>query len=134
VSEYDLLRSSVRVDNLRPEVMQYENNLQTTLNNLKILLSIPFDSRVDVEGALTFSPVEETILQEATSAVLETNPSLAAMRDQAELNDAIISVERSGYLPTLSAFGTYQYTAQKNRLAVSWPDFINASTVGLSSP
>jgi outer membrane protein len=132
VSEYDLLRSSVRVDNLRPEVMQYENNLQTTLNNLKILLSIPFDSKFDVEGALTFLPVEETILQEATSAVLETNPSLAAMHDQADLNDAVISVERSGYLPTLSAFGTYQYTAQKNRLAMSWPDFINASTVGLS--
>jgi outer membrane protein TolC len=132
VSEYDFLRSSVRVDNLRPEVMQYENNLQATLNNLKILLSIPFDSKVNVEGALTFSPVEEEILRGATATVLEGNPSLAAMHDQADLNDAIISVERSGYLPTLSAFGNYQYTAQKNRFAVSFPDFITSSTVGLS--
>jgi outer membrane protein TolC len=132
VSEYDLLRASVRLDNLRPDAIRSENTLHAAINNLKILLGIPFGCNIDVEGALTFVPVEEGILREATSTVLETNPSLAAMHHQADVNDAIISVERSGYLPTLSAFGNYQYTAQNNKFVVSFPNFIASSTVGLS--
>lgn len=132
VSEYDLLRAEVSVDNLRPEVIRAENNHRLAVNSLKILLGATFGATIEVAGDLELRPVDDGILQQATSTVLAANPSLRALRRQAEVNDAIVSVERSAYLPTLSAFGTYAYTSQKNEFRWSLPEFITSSTVGIS--
>lgn len=132
VSEYDLLRAEVAVDNLRPEIIRAENAERQAVNGLKILLGVPFGTVIDVEGSLELQPVDEELLDEATRAVLEENPNLSAMRHQVEVADAIVSVERSGYLPTLSAFGTYSYTSQKNTFKFALNDFIASSTVGVS--
>ncbi len=132
VSEYDLLRAEVSVDNLRPEVIRAENTFTTAVNGLKILLGASFGTSVDVDGSLELHPVDEGVLEQATTTVLSSNPSLQALRRQTEVNDAIISVERSSYLPTLSAFGNYAYTSQKNMFRFSTADFIASSSVGLS--
>jgi outer membrane protein TolC len=49
-----------------------------------------------------------------------------------EVNEAIATVERSNYLPSLAAFGNYQFQAQKNDLRISTRDFINSAQVGLA--
>jgi outer membrane protein len=132
ISEYDRLRSEVALANVRPEVIRAQSNYELALNGLKLAMGVPFDEPVAVDGELTFTPVDDVILADATSSVLDSNPSLVALRLQKEVNDAITAIERSSYLPSLAAFGTYQYQGQKNDLRISTRDFVNSSLVGLS--
>jgi outer membrane protein len=131
VSEYDQLRAEVGLENIRPEVIKSENNYRLSVNNLKIMMGTPYEEDVTIVGTLEFEPVDEGVLASAISSVLHENPSLQALRHQVEVNDAIVSVEQSDYLPKLSAFGNYQYTAQNNIFRLSLPDFIGSSVVGL---
>ncbi len=131
VSEYDQLRAEVGLENVRPEVIKAENSHRLSLNNLKISIGTPYEEDIAIRGALEFEPVDAEVIDSAISAVLNENPSLQALRRQAEVNDAIVSVQRADYLPKLSAFGNYQYTAQNNIFRVSPADFIGSSVVGL---
>ncbi|MDH3253111.1 MAG: TolC family protein [Ignavibacteria bacterium] len=131
VSEYDQLRAEVGLENIRPEVIKAENNHRLSLNNLKVMMGMRFEEEINVQGTLEFEPVDDNVLQSALSTVLQDNPSLRALRKQAEVNDAFVSVERADYLPKLSAFGNLQYSAQNNMLRISLPDFIGSSVVGL---
>ena len=132
VAEYDLLRAEVTVENFRPEVINAENSYRQALNNLKQRLGIPYNRPVNVAGALEYRPVSDSILAIAQQRVLQDNASLSALRYQGQVNDAIASAQRSYYLPTLSAFGNYQWVSQKNDFSISTNDFIANSTIGLS--
>jgi outer membrane protein TolC len=132
VSEYDDLRASVGVENLRPMVIQSETNYSLSLDNLKNTLGITAKEDFVLTDSLTFQPVDEQLIATADELVLETNPGLNATKHQVELNGAIVSAERSGYLPTLAAFGSYSYTAAKDQFNFSTNDFYKGSTVGLS--
>lgn len=132
ISEYDKLRAEVGLANIRPEVIRAEGNYDLALNTLKAAIGVPYSDTIEVVGSLEFAPVVERTLEEATTAVIEANPSLAALRHQVEVNAAIATVERSNYLPSLAAFGNYQFQAQKNDLRISTRDFINSAQVGLA--
>jgi outer membrane protein len=131
-SEYDQLRAEVGAANIRPELIRADNDYTLALNNLKIAMGIPFDERIEVSGELQFLPVDPGILHDALEAVTIHNPSLAALRKQAELSEAAMNVERANFYPTLAAFGNYQYQAQKNSWKISTADFVRSAVVGLS--
>jgi len=131
-SEYDQLRAEVGVANLRPEVINAENSYSLALNNLKITMGIPFSDTVEVDGTLEFEPLPPRVMEAAAESVLILNPGLRAARLQTEVNDAFITAERSNYLPTLAAFGNYQWQTQKNDLHISSADFVGSAIVGLT--
>jgi outer membrane protein TolC len=132
VSEYDELRATVGVENLQPGVIQAENNYALALDGLRAAMGLEVTEQFDIEGKLTFEPLDESLFAGATESVLDANPGLRAMRLQVDVNHALVNIQRSGYFPTLAAFGNYQYQMAKNTLNVSTNDFIASSTVGLS--
>ena len=132
VSEYDELRARVGVDNLQPAVIQAENNYALALDGLRATMGLEVTERFDIDGELKFEPLDESLFVNATETVLDANPGLRAMRLQVDVNNAMVNIQRSGYFPTLAAFGNYQYQMAKNTLNVSTNDFIGSSTVGLS--
>jgi outer membrane protein TolC len=132
LSEYDRLRAEVGAANVKPEVIRAENNYELALNSLKSAMGLPFDREIEVAGTLEYAAVDPGILRGAVETVVETNPSLNALRYQLDVNDAITTIERSNNLPTLAAFGTYELQTQKNDLRISTHDFIRSSLVGLS--
>ncbi len=132
LSEYDRIRAEVGLANIGPEVTRAENDYDLSLNNLKIAMGISVEREVVVDGTLEFVPVDEGIVREAPESVLETNPSLSALRYQRKVNDAYAEVERANYLPVLTAFGNYQLQAQKNDLRISTRDFVRSAVVGVS--
>jgi outer membrane protein TolC len=71
-------------------------------------------------------------MERAVAMAVTDNRLLSALRRQTEINDAIIGAERSAYMPTVAAFGTYQWTLQTNLPKFALNDFISASTVGLT--
>jgi outer membrane protein len=132
VSEYDELRASVGVENLRPVVIQSETSYILSLDNLKNNLGITTKDTFVLTDSLTLQPVDDQLIATADALVLETNPGLNATKRQIELNGAVVSAERSNYLPTIAAFGSYSYTAAKDQFNFSTNDFYKGSTVGLS--
>jgi outer membrane protein len=132
VSEYDELRATVGVDNLRPAVIQAENSYALALDALKGAMGIDVREDIEVEGELEFREVNRELLASAQNNVLTTNASLQAMRLQVDVNRAFISYERSQYIPTVELFGNYQYQAAKNQFDFTGNDFIGSSIVGIS--
>lgn len=132
ISEYDELRASVGVENLRPAVIQSETNYNLAVDNLRNIIGANPQEHFALTDSLTLKPLDPDFLERAGQLVLETNPGLSAVNRQIELNGAAVNAERSGYLPTIAAFGSYQYQAAKNEFRFSTNDFYKGSTVGLS--
>jgi outer membrane protein len=132
ISDYDELRASVGVENLRPVVIQSENNFNLAVDALRNTIGISNNEDVVLTGNLKFEAVDDSILTQAESIVLESNPNLTALKRQIELNGAVISAERSSYLPTIVMFGSYSYSAIKNDFNFSTNDFYKSSQIGLS--
>jgi len=132
VSEYDELRASVGVENLRPIVIQSETNFSLSVDNLRNTVGVTNKEEFVLIDSLAFQSIDEEILTRAEMLVLELNPGLSAVKRQIELNGAVVSAERSNYLPTIAAFGSYQYQSAKNEFNFSTNDFYKGSTVGLS--
>ncbi len=133
VSNYDLIRAEVRTENTRPVVIESERNIELTRNNLKNAMGLPAGEQLDVSGELTFEAVDEEMLHLAEETLLENNASIQALKFQADVNEQMVSIYKAEYLPTLAAFGTYDWQAQNNRISsISGNDFVSSSMVGLS--
>lgn len=132
VSEYDELRASVQVENLRPEVIRSENNYDLSLDALRSAMGIGKEENFEVADSLTFDAIDDSLITRAEELVLDFNPGLSALTKQIDLNGAVVSVERSNYLPTVAAFGQYQYQAAKESMKFTRDDLIASATVGIS--
>jgi len=131
LSEYDELRAEVGVENVRPLLIQSETNYSLSIIGLSNTIGIALPESTLVEGELKFQPYDEGILERGHQTLVEANPNLNALRLQKEVNNAFVTAARSDYLPTLAAFGNYQYQGQKNTFNFSSSNLIASSTVGL---
>lgn len=132
VSEYDQLRATVQVDNLRPSVIQSENNYELSMDALLTAIGIDKNGSFEISDSLKIEYLDESVLSGAEENALQANPGLKALNRQIELNDAAVWAERSSYLPTIVAFGQYQYQAAKNEFKFSTADLISSAQVGVS--
>jgi outer membrane protein len=131
VSEYDQLRAQVGVENLRPIVIQAENNSALAIEGLRAVIGLEVTQEISVKGRLAYDPLDQGIIDNAVEEAMHTNPTLSALRLAVDVNQAYVDVQRSDYYPTIAAFGNYQSQAAKNVLKFSRNDFINSSTVGI---
>jgi outer membrane protein TolC len=131
LSDYEELRAEVGVDNIRPLVIQAETNYSLAAIGLSSVLGVTIKNGTEIAGELKFQPYDEVMLVNSKQMLLEYNSNLKALRLQKEVNQAFVNAERSNYLPTISAFGNYQYQGQKNAFNFSTNDLIASSTVGL---
>ena len=132
VSEYDELRATVGVDNLRPIVIQTETGYNLAVDNLRNTIGIADSVDFIPAESLTLQEVDESILMTANETVLESNPNLNIVKHQIELNEASVYAERANFLPTIAAYGSYSYTAIKDNYRISTNDFYKQSQVGLT--
>ncbi|NWG29230.1 MAG: TolC family protein [Ignavibacteriaceae bacterium] len=129
VSDFDRLQAEVRVENIRPVLLQMENMLATTLNDLKLVLGIEQSVEIDVKGEIDYNqeilPAEEDIIDFA----LNNNYGLQSMKLKMDLDEEFIQLDVSEYWPSLAAFGNFSYAGS----AEEWNfQNYNATTVGLS--
>lgn len=133
ISEYDELRATVGVDNLRPAVIQSETYYSLALDALRNTIGDGTREEIFLSDSLTMQTVDESILAAAEEQVLVSNPGINAVKQQIELNHAIVFAEKSSYLPTLAAFGSYSYTGITDQFGnFALKDFNKNITVGLS--
>lgn len=108
-TEYDLLRSRVNVANLKPNVIDAENNVQISLLRLKEIMGLDPDTPLDIIGS--FSEPDTTLFAYANKKVAFSNrPDLKASKFTMELQDKVVSIVKGDFLPTLTFGTTFAYT------------------------
>ncbi|WP_168193934.1 TolC family protein [Pontibacter sp. SGAir0037] len=130
VPQYDVIRSEVQVENIRPDILQAENSLEAATSNLKLLANIPDEIPVVLVQTLQeFLNSSNTEL--LTSFGVENNPSLKQLDVQEMLQEQQVQVQQSSYFPSVSAFGNYAYQSQANNFNFREYLWVRTSGVGL---
>lgn len=132
LSDYDVLRAEVQVENLKPVVLQMENNYKLSLEALKVAIGLDANQNIDVVGDMQFNeeykiPTENEIIEE----LIQNNPQLAILEKQVQLNDRTVSLEQAAYFPSLAGFGNYQYQTQANDFNFSDYRWVKTFVLGL---
>ncbi len=129
VSEFDMLQAEVQVENIRPILLQMENNLKSAKDGLKILLGVNQNDEIDVSGEFVYQPLEINNEQGLISEALISNFELKTLDLKKQVDEAFVELDVANYWPNIAAFGQYSYAGSSD----NW-DFNNYSsaTVGIS--
>lgn len=129
VSEFDYLQGEVRVENIRPVLLQMENMLLTAKDALKITVGFDQSKAIEVQGEFEYTPFLITNEEELTIEALSSNFDLKSLELKKQVDEAFIELDVSEYWPTIAAFGNYSYSGSSE----SW-EFQNYSsmTVGIN--
>lgn len=135
VSEYDFIRSKVTVSNAEPNVFEAENSIIVALWQMKALLGLDLDRKIDCAGKLAD-------YESAMSARIDTPTTLAnnsTMRQfdiQERMLNQSLKMQRATNLPSLNASINYMVNAMDETLALAHYKWMGSSTalVSLSVP
>jgi outer membrane protein TolC len=129
VSEFDMLQAEVQVENIRPVVLQMENQLQSAKDALKIVIGISQNDEIDVNGEFIYQPFDINDEDELINEALKSNYDLKTLDLKKQVDKAFIELDVSEYWPNIAAFGQYSYAGSSD----NW-NFNNYSsaTVGIS--
>ncbi len=128
-SQFDLLRSEVRVANMRPQVISAKNNLKIMELNFKTILGLDLDAEIELVGDLRFEP-ETLSLPELMEKAMLHRPELAQVRFQKGVLGESYKVARSGALPSLAISGQFNWWADKLKLGGDvWQDYYTVNLV-----
>ncbi len=130
VSDYDMIRAEVQVENVRPMVIEAERNFTLALNGLKLAMNLESTEEIDVTGMLEYAPADSSLIDE--SLLISRNASLQALKHQKDFNNEIVTLQRSEYMPSLAAFGTYNWQSQSNQFEKTWDKLFASSHIGLT--
>lgn len=132
VSEYDLIRAKVQVNNLNPTYISAKNGLELAILQLKMILSLPQDQEiVFVENLEDFSDRIISVSAAESERAANNNSDIR----QLDLN--IVSLKHSlrminsQHLPSLSAFGQYSYQTQADDFKFVDYNWVGSAAVGL---
>ena len=116
VAEYDLIRASVSVKNIEPNLLQAENAAILSQWQLKALLGVDLELAIECEGRLTDyrSDLFADYLSAATQTELDGNSTLKQLDIQARLLSRTLDMQKMDFLPTLSLSALYQWSAMNN--------------------
>ncbi|MBK7630420.1 MAG: TolC family protein [Ignavibacteriales bacterium] len=129
VSEFDLLQAEVMVENIRPIVLNMENNLKTAKDGLKLVLGIEQLEAIDVQGDFLYQPYDISNEDGLFDEALASNYELRTLELKKQVDEAFVELDISDYWPNIAAFGQYAYAGSSD----NW-NFNNYSsaTVGIS--
>ncbi|MGC8864846.1 MAG: TolC family protein [Bacteroidales bacterium] len=130
VSDYDVIRARVQVDNLYPGLLQVKNAYQNLLNIFRIMLDIPMDQPVVLDPAdLVSVDLQHLPAQEVNW--LSSNPTLRQLEATRRLLGIQENMVKASYMPMLMATGNYTYQTQANNFDFGKYKWVNSSAVGL---
>ena len=130
VSDYDLIRIKVQVDNIYPNLVQAENAYNNLLNIFKVLLNIDVNTPVELdEKELSNYNFSEMAL--ADSSWLSSNSTLRQLTLTRQMLSIQEKMVKGANYPSLVAIGNYQYQTQANDYKFSNYNWVPTSMVGL---
>lgn len=131
ISDYDVLRAEVQYDNLKPTVLQAENNYNLSLEALKVAIGLNSEANLEISGYLNSPDVSNNSNEIIINEVLKNNPQLKLLELQQNISQKNVSLETTAYYPTLAGFGNYQYQAQANDFKFKDYNWVSTFLLGL---
>jgi len=119
ISEFDLMQAEVQVENLKPLVENANNAYKNSLNNLKLLLNLPMDTTVEINGELSMKEFALPDQAELIKLVSENNLQLKTLEYKKKIDVEMVELYRSEYYPSLVAFANYSFAGQADKLNFS---------------
>ena len=116
-SEQEMLRAKVNLMNSEPDVSSAENAVSLSKWQLKALMGINLETKIDVIGNLDEYASELLLMNTPTD--LENNSALQQFGIQLKQLDATLKMQKYQYIPTLAASIGYNYMAMGNE-KLSW--------------
>lgn len=133
-SGFDKMRAEVEVANLKPNVISAENNYQAAKTQLRTVLGLDKDTKIDIKGQFEYfeDDFSEKTLQEIQNMALQRRPESQALSEQTYMARKGISIARSAFLPKLFFQTDYSYLAMKDDYKFSQRDFNKGFTSAIS--
>ena len=122
-SKFDMLRSEVRVANLKPQLIKARNNLEIGKLGLKTLLGIDLSQSLEIKGELIYEAYEPD-LEECLAKALRNRPEVSQLNYQKQMAEETVKLVRAADFPTVALSGTYNFWADKlNFQKDTWQSF-----------
>lgn len=131
-SEYDVLRSSVQVKNVEPELLQADIAVRQARLQLKVLLGL--DAAAEVEPTISLSDLRTDMYALGAKADYSPadNSQLRQLDLQAKSACQNVTLKKLAWVPTLSATFSYSWNSLSNGNMFKHLEFNPYSTVGFS--
>lgn len=131
-SEYDVLRSSVQVSNVEPELLQADISIKQASLLLKMLMGM--DSEVAVMPSITLRDMQREMYgyQLGAERDLSRNTSLRSLDLQTKMLKQTLTLRKFAWVPTLGLSYNMNWNAMSSGNAVRNQQFNPYSTVGLA--
>ena len=131
--EYDVIRARVKVETLKPQLSQAENNLQIAGKFLKNTIGIEDGGEIDVSGNLLYDSTEVWgSMDNLISGISNNNVSIRQLKLTKKINEQLADVDYANYLPKLYVFGQYSLQAYENDdKSLARYRFFNAISAGI---
>lgn len=131
-TEYDVLRSSVQVKTIEPELLQADIAVKQCKLALKVLMGIPTDFDIIPSDSLADYRQEMYSYPANSNRWLDDNPSLRELDIQGKLLDQTVTLRKFDWIPTLAATFSLSWNALSNGSPFKNQDFNPYSVAGLS--
>lgn len=131
-SDYDVLRTSVAVKNVEPELLQAEISIKQA--KLQLCLLMGMDVNVPFEPTTSLAEYEQTMYESTLSIdrSIEQNSDLKMLDLQTQtLNDAL-EVQKMSWYPTLALNANYNWTSMSDGNPFANFRWSPYSTIGIS--
>ena len=113
-SELELARALTTLANAIPNMYDSENAVTLALWQLKAVMGVDLDLKIDTKGELHDYAEEMTILYGENELSLENNSSMRQLELQAEQLASAVKSSKYANLPSLAVGFAYQYSAMAN--------------------
>lgn len=131
-SEYEVLRTSVAMKNIEPEMIQAEIAIRRAHLQLAILMGLDVDVPFTVDGTLSDYENDKFSQVMNLQADLTNNTSLAQNALQTQALRRTLSVQKASWWPTLALAGNYNWNSSSNGSPFKNFRWTSYSMVGLS--
>lgn len=131
-SEYDVLRSSVQVKNVEPELLQADIAIKQAKLQLKVLMGM--DYNVDIETDVELEDLQRD-MYDYTSTVntnLQDNTSMRSLALNTELLRQTVDMKKRAFIPTVAATFNLSWTSLSNGNMFKNIDLQPYSNVGIA--
>lgn len=131
--EFDYLRAKVRVESLRPNLVQSQNNLQIAKKVLKSTIGLKDNQDIEVTGSLSYDSTEVFgTMENVINKIAEQNVSIRQLKLNRDINEELVRVDKASFLPKFYLFGQLQNQAAENDGKSLWRySFLNSINAGI---
>jgi len=133
VSKYDLLRAELEMARIHPRITNTVKLLTIMKNNFKVMLGIPENTDVEIDGEFTYER-RSLMLSQLVEEALVRRSEILQLDMEKDKVDNLLKMTYAQFVPDISLVGSYSFRADDFKFnSGNWEDYYTVS-MGISLP